>query len=93
MAILLESYAPQLVYVYGSMASGNISEWSDIDLVIVKETDKRFLDRTAEVLELLSPRIGMDIVVYTPGEWSVLLQKQHFVREEIAQKGKLLYAA
>jgi predicted nucleotidyltransferase len=65
--------------------------WSDIDLVIIKETSKRFLDRTKEVLQLLNPRVGVDILVYTPAEFAQLSRERPFVRDEIAGKGKVLY--
>jgi len=91
--VLRDAYAPQLVYVFGSVAHGDVSEWSDVDMVIVKETDKRFLDRIAEVLDLVVPRLGMDVVVYTPAEWAALSRQRRFVREEVLGKGKLLYAA
>ena len=91
--ILRRCYTPKLIYIYGSLATGIVKEWSDIDLVIVKDTSKRFLDRTAEVLDLISPRVGMDIVVYTPKEWETMLRERRFVQEEIVQKGKILYAA
>lgn len=91
--ILRDSYDPVLVYVFGSMASGTVNEWSDIDMVIVKRTNKRFLDRTAEVLDLIEPRVGIDVVVYTPEEWAVMVREKAFIRKEIAGKGKLLYAA
>jgi predicted nucleotidyltransferase len=65
-AMLREHYDPQSVWVFGSMATGTVHEWSDIDLVIVKETTKRFLERTKEVLQLLQPRVGLDVLYIPP---------------------------
>ena len=42
LSVLEEQYHPEQVIVFGSLASGNITETSDLDLLIVKETDKRF---------------------------------------------------
>ena len=91
--ILREQYLPLKIYLYGSLAHGTVSEWSDLDLVIVKDTTKRFLDRTAEVLGLVMPRVGMDIAVYTPIEWEQLLRERPFIRDEVVGRGNLLYAA
>ena len=55
--LLREHYAPQRVVLFGSLTSGEVEEWSDIDLVIIKETDRKFLDRTRDVLQLLRPRV------------------------------------
>ena len=32
----------KLILLFGSLARGEVREWSDIDLIVVKETDKRF---------------------------------------------------
>lgn len=89
--LLREHYHPERVLLFGSLARGVASDWSDIDLVIVKETEKRFLDRTKEVMQLLKPRVGVDILVYTPAEFARLSQERAFVRDEIAGKGEVLY--
>lgn len=73
------------------MSSGSIGEWSDLDLVIVKQTDLPFLDRIKEVISLLDPQVGVDILVYTPEEFERLVHERIFVRREIADKGKVLY--
>ena len=68
--LLREHYDPERVLLFGSLVSGETNDWSDIDLVIVKETDRRFLERTKEVMRLLRPRVGVDILVYTPAEFA-----------------------
>jgi predicted nucleotidyltransferase len=90
-AILREYYNPQSVWVFGSMATGAVHEWSDIDLVIVKETTQRFLERSKEVLKLLQPTVGLDVLVYTPAEFAQLCQERMFVQNEIVSKGRVLY--
>ncbi len=89
--LLREQYAPQRILLFGSLTSGEIREWSDIDLVIIKETERKFLDRIREVLQLLRPQVGVDILVYTPDEFDQLVQQRAFVRDEIVGKGKVLY--
>lgn len=91
LTVLAEQYRPQKVLLFGSMAGGETGEWSDLDLVIIKETDRRFLDRTKEVMQLLRPRVGVDILVYTPAEFERLSRERAFVRDEIVGKGKVLY--
>ena len=79
------------IIVFGSMAFGEIQPWSDIDLVIVQQTDLPFMKRVRQVRQLLKPRVGTDILVYTPGEFERLRQERPFVREEIVAKGVVLY--
>jgi predicted nucleotidyltransferase len=89
--LLIEHHNPQRISLFGSLASGEVDEWSDVDIVIVKETSLRFLDRIREVLELLHPRVGVDILVYTPEEFDRLTRERAFIQQEIVEKGRLLH--
>lgn len=91
LSLLEEHYQPERVLLFGSLVSGETGSWSDIDLVIIKETDECFLDRTREVMQLLRPQVGVDILVYTPAEFARLSQERAFVRDEIVGRGKVLY--
>lgn len=91
LALLVKTYQPEQVWLFGSLATGQVHEWSDIDLLVIKDTDKRFLDRSKELFYLLRPQVGLDLFVYTPHEFEQLLQEQTFVQEEMIGKGKLLY--
>jgi len=91
-ATLIEKYKPEKIILFGSLASGGIHEWSDIDLLIIKETDKRPLDRATEVYTLLGDyREPMDLIVYTPAEVELLLNEGSFFVAEILAEGKALY--
>jgi predicted nucleotidyltransferase len=83
--------ALEQIIVFGSVASGEIQPWSDIDLVIVQRTDLPFMKRVRQIRKLLKPRVGTDILVYTPSEFDRLREERPFVREEIVEKGVVLY--
>jgi len=89
--LLREQYQPERILMFGSLASDQVGEWSDIDLVIIKESEHDFLDRIREVMQLLKPRVGVDILVYTPQEFAQLSRERRFMREEIIAKGRVLY--
>ena len=91
LALLLEHVAPEKVILFGSLAQDKVQAWSDIDLVIVSCTEDRFLDRTKEMLRLLRPRVGLDVLVYTPEEFEQLCRERPFFQQEIVQKGQVLY--
>jgi uncharacterized protein len=89
---LIQEYDPDRIILFGSRAEGKHGEGSDIDLVIVKETEKRPLDRRIEVETLLADRsIPIDIVVYTPEEMRALYSMGSPFVEEIVEKGRLVY--
>ena len=89
--ILTTQSDPERIIVFGSMASGEITAWSDIDLVVVQRTSLPFLKRSRQVRRLLKPRVGTDILVYTPAEFEQLGQVRPFFRDEILAKGVVLY--
>ena len=86
-------YQPEQVIVFGSLATGNVTETSDLDLLIVKETDKSFFARIREVVQLCDYDIGVDFLVYTPEELREAAKIKPFVRDEILSKGKVVYRA
>ena len=89
--LLINSLAPERIILFGSLNRGQVSEWSDIDLVIIQDTDLPFLKRIQQVFCLLHPKVGLDILVYTPQEYATLVRERRFVRDEIANKGSVLY--
>ena len=50
------------------MAKRTQHAWSDIDIIITKETDQPFLERPREFFDLLDLGIPVDILVYSPQE-------------------------
>lgn len=89
--LLKKNYEPEKIILFGSLAEGDIHEWSDIDLLIVKKTTKRPLDRILETSRLIKPTIGIDLFVYTPDEFASLRQEKFSFLTTIARKGKVLY--
>jgi len=88
--ILKNKYDPDKIILFGSLGSGKIKEWSDIDLIIIKDTEISFYERIKEILLLLKPTVGMDIFVYTPEEFSEMKERL-FIKEEVLQKGRVVY--
>ena len=91
---LVAEYAPQQVILFGSYAYGTPDRDSDIDLLIIKETEEPFIERVAEARRAMAgthENVPTDILVMTPAEISVRLGKgDHFI-EDIVGKGRSLY--
>ncbi|MBI2460876.1 MAG: nucleotidyltransferase domain-containing protein [Candidatus Rokubacteria bacterium] len=93
---IVEGYRPLKVILFGSHAYGEPTEDSDLDLLIVKETSERFIDRWVAVQELIADperRIPVESIVVTPGELQRHLTRGDQFFQEIVARGKLLYAA
>jgi predicted nucleotidyltransferase len=88
----LRVYEPERVYVFGSAARGEEDELSDLDLVVIKQTSEPFWGRLRAVGRLLPADLGgVDLLVYTPEEFSRMLAEGNAFAEMIAEEGRLLY--
>ncbi|MBI4652732.1 nucleotidyltransferase domain-containing protein [Candidatus Kuenenbacteria bacterium] len=85
------AYKPEKIILFGSFAFGQPKENSDIDLVVIKKTEKKFGARLFEVAKMIKSKLGTDVLVYTPKEWEKGLKSQYYFFTEIKNKGKLLY--
>jgi len=93
---IVAGYEPEKVILFGSYAHGEPDEDSDIDLLIIKETPERFLDRLDRVRQSAGgthPRIPFEPIVLTPGELEEGLRAGNQFIAEIMQRGEVLYAA
>ncbi len=53
----------------------DLSRHSDVDLILVQETDKRFLDRYDGILAEITTALGrhaVDLLIYTPEELAAI---------------------
>lgn len=86
-SVLKKEYKPEKIILFGSLVNGNVKEWSDIDLLLIKKTKKRYLDRIDEVLNLIHPKVGVDMFVFSPQE----IEKKNPYIDEILLTGKNVY--
>lgn len=93
---LVANYAPEKVILFGSHAYGQPGSDSDIDLLIVKDTNEQFFDRCFAVRRSVrDPRrtIPLEVIVLTPQEVAKRLAIGDQFIEEIVERGRVLYAA
>ena len=93
---LRRDYAPQRIILVGSHARGAAGPGSDIDLLVIKETSERFIDRWTHVRRMLSDStrtIPVETIVLTPQEIEQRLAVGDQFVETILREGTVLYAA
>ena len=96
----LKPYDPEKVILFGSYARGEAGKESDVDLLIVKETEKPRYDRYDDISRLLYKRKyygtdkhikGLDFRVYTPQKLKERFDLGDFFIEEVLDQGKVIY--
>ena len=87
---------PEKIILFGSYAYGEPDADSDLDLLIIKKTSERFIDRWVNVRQIVSdPKrsIPFEPIVLTPDEVKERLAIGDQFIEEILTKGEVLYAS
>lgn len=91
---IIKKIKPQKIILFGSYAWGKPTANSDVDLFIIKESNKRRIDRAREVRKIIfGSGVPVDILVYTPKEVEKRIDLEDPFIESILERGKLLYSA
>jgi uncharacterized protein len=89
---IIRLYKPRKIILFGSYAYGQPGKHSDVDLLIIKETKQPRWKRGREINKLFNPYpFPMDILVYTPDEFTEGIEQKRPFLHEIITKGKVLY--
>lgn len=89
--IIIRKYFPEKIILFGSLVKGRVNEGSDIDLLIIKNTPRRAIERSIELARLTRPKVGIDFFVYTPSELNYFIKEKYSFILEVLEEGKILY--
>ena len=92
---IAREYQPEKIVLFGSYTCGEPHEDSDIDLFIIKRTEKNRRERYVEVDTLIydgNRKVWFSPLVYTPEEVDYRLSIGDDFVEEVLKMGKVLYA-
>jgi len=85
-------YNPEKIILFGSYATGNPNEDSDLDLFVIKETDLPRPQRMVQVRKMIyGSMIPIDLIVYTPKEIDEAKGNKFGFVFEVLNTGKTLY--
>jgi uncharacterized protein len=89
---LVTGLHPHKIILFGSYVSGTPTADSDVDLLVIVDTQARPVDRYLRVSRLLRPRpFPLDLLVKTPKEIEQALAKDDAFMREITAQGRVLY--
>lgn len=91
-ARIIEVYQPEKIILFGSYANGTAKESSDLDLLLVKQTNETPVDRATMIRKSLrSFLFPMDILVYTPEEIEHFKETKYSFVSQVLKSGKIIY--
>ncbi len=89
---ITNNYHPDKIILFGSYAIGNPTEDSDLDFIIIKNTDTPSQHRGWEVRKFLrGSLVPMDLLIYTPKEFEDELKSKYSFLTSAIKNSKLLY--
>jgi predicted nucleotidyltransferase len=81
------------VIAFGSVARGDPDEWSDLDLIIVAETSRPFLERFKDFAGLYDVWPRLDLLIYTPPEFERMIAEENPLVLDALREGVVLHSA
>jgi predicted nucleotidyltransferase len=79
--------------VFGSVARGEADRWSDLDLVIVADTDRPFFERFKDFAGIWGVWPRVDLLIYTPAEWARMLEEERPFVLRVLEEGVVIHDA
>jgi predicted nucleotidyltransferase len=90
---IVDEINPEKVILFGSYAYGKPNIDSDVDMLVIMESDERPAQRATRAYRAVYGKtFPMDIIVRTPQELAHRLAIGDFFIKEIVERGKVLYA-
>lgn len=81
--------AVQQVILFGSYAAGRRDLFTDLDLLVIMDSDADFVTRNADLARRIHASVALDLLAYTPQEIE-RLRDRPFIRQAL-KTGVVLY--
>src|SRR3970040_1831255 len=88
---IIKNYDPEKVILFGSRVKDNFNEDSDYDVLIIKDTKTRRLNRREEALKNIYLKVPIDLLILTPDEIEYLKMNESEFLHEIFDQGIVIY--
>ena len=86
----MAEFNPEKIILFGSYARNEADEESDIDIIVVYKTEKKFMDRLEELYMKWSIPKAVDILAYTPDEFMDMMKDNFFLNQAV-KEGIVIY--
>ncbi|MBM4035004.1 MAG: nucleotidyltransferase domain-containing protein [Planctomycetes bacterium] len=90
---IVSRFHPQKVILFGSYAYGEPTPHSDVDLLVIMETDENPLRTAGRVSAAIPHPFPIDILVETPRYFAEALAENDLFETKVVREGIVLYEA
>jgi len=97
---MLKPSDPQKIVLFGSYATGNHGENSDVDIMVVLDNDhvsKTYTERLNKKISVrklvleINRKVPLDILVYSKEELNIIKERGNDFIDEVERTGKVIY--
>jgi len=89
---IIKGYDPLKIILFGSYATGIPNDSSDLDILVIKETNAPKYKRARTIRQLFETQpCAMDILIYTPDEYNHLMKFKSLIPYIATKEGKIIY--
>jgi uncharacterized protein len=88
---IVDKFHPKKIILFGSYADGQPTEDSDVDLLIVMDTDEQPIHTAARISASIHHAFAIDILVFRPADLEASLERKGVFTTEVMSKGIVLY--
>lgn len=68
------------ISAFGSYARGRRDLFTDLDILVIMETEEGFVERLRTLYGMLRVPVDLDLLCYTPAEWESVKDRPFFKR-------------
>ncbi len=88
-----EKFDVEKIILFGSYVRGNANENSDVDLLVIMNTNERRIKKRYEIYRSLTPiNFALDIIVRTENDIKTRIPQGDWFLKEVIESGEILYA-
>ena len=88
---IVAHFHPRKIILFGSYAYGTATVDSDVDLLVMMDTEEKPLHVAAQIAAAIDHPFLLDIIVFTPSDWNASLKRKGIFATEVMMKGIVLY--
>lgn len=80
-----------VAYIFGSCIRDDQDEYSDVDIILVRNTELPYFDRLREIFDLFHDLGRADLLIYTEKEFHTMIEEpgRYFFKDAVAQGVKI----
>jgi predicted nucleotidyltransferase len=88
---IAEKFRPNKIILFGSYAYGKPTPVSDVDLLVVMDTNLKEIQQEINILRNINYHFGLDLIVKNPKSLQERITLGDAFLKEIMNKGKVVY--